>query len=93
LLIHVRLHAQKDGTSVNLADFLTPIISWVEDGVAPGEVEADTFSLTLQTIAFQQTVQPYDALAPVDSAPGSLNGHYDYIGSYSHHRRNSPGGA
>jgi Tannase and feruloyl esterase len=31
-----------DGTSVNLADFLTPIISWVEDGVAPGEVEADT---------------------------------------------------
>lgn len=36
-----------DGTSVNLADFLTPIISWVEDGVAPSEVEADTFSLTL----------------------------------------------
>jgi hypothetical protein len=31
-------------------------------------------------------VQPFDALAPVDLAPGSLNGHYDYIGSYSHHR-------
>jgi hypothetical protein len=68
---------------VNLADFLTPIISWVEDGVAPGEVEADTFSLTLRTITFQQTVQPYDALAPVHPAPGGLNGHYDYIGSYS----------
>jgi hypothetical protein len=38
-----------DGTGVNLADFLTPIISWVEDGVAPSEVEPDTFSLTLQT--------------------------------------------
>ncbi|HEY2668401.1 MAG TPA: tannase/feruloyl esterase family alpha/beta hydrolase, partial [Actinomycetota bacterium] len=75
-----------DGTSVNLADFLTPIISWVEDGVAPGQVEADTFSLSSQTVTFQQAVQPYDALAPVDPAPGSLNGHYDYIGTYGHVR-------
>jgi feruloyl esterase len=73
-----------DGTSVNLADFLTPIISWVEDGVAPGQVEADTFSLSSQTVTFPQAVQPYDALAPVDPAPGSLNGHYDYIGTYAH---------
>jgi len=61
--------------------------------VAPADVEADTFSLSLPTITFQQTVQPFDALAPVDPAPGSLNGHYDYIGSYSHHRGNSPGGS
>jgi Tannase and feruloyl esterase len=75
-----------DFTSVDLADLLTPIISWVEDGVAPGEVEADTFSLTQQVVTFEQTVQPYDALAPVDPAPGSLNGHYDYIGTYSAHK-------
>jgi hypothetical protein len=29
-----------------------------------------------------QTVLPHDALAPVKPAPGSLNGHYRYIGHY-----------
>jgi feruloyl esterase len=82
-----------DASTVNLADFLTPIISWVEDGIAPGDVPADTFSLTDQTVTFQQTVRPFDALTAVHPPPGSLNGHYDYIGTYSHprwHRRPPP---
>lgn len=44
-------------------------------------------------VTFQQTVQPYDALAPVDPAPGSLNGHYDFIGTHSHRRGKLPGGS
>jgi len=66
--------------SINLADFLTPLISWVRDGIGPGAVPADTY--TQGKITSQETVQPYDALAPVTPAAGSLNGRYDYIGSY-----------
>jgi feruloyl esterase len=68
--------------SVNLADFLTPLISWVQDRVAPGTVPADTYSPAQNAIILQQKVQPYDALVPVTPAKRSLNGHYDYIGTY-----------
>ena len=71
--------AAPDG-SINLADFLTPLISWVQDGIGPGAVPADTY--TQGKITSQETVQPYDALEPVTPAAGSLNGRYDYIGSY-----------
>ncbi len=66
--------------SINLADFLTPLFSWVQDGIGPGAVPADTY--TQGNVTSQETVQPYDALAPITPAAGSLNGHYDYIGSY-----------
>lgn len=71
--------AAPDG-SFNLADFLSPLISWVQHGVGPGAVPADTYANG--TITATETVRPYDALAPVTPAPGSLNGRYDYIGSY-----------
>jgi pimeloyl-ACP methyl ester carboxylesterase len=67
--------------SVNFAEFLGPLISWVQDGNAPGAVPADTYSADGNLIG-AQTVYPYDALARVTPAPGSLNAHYDYIGSY-----------
>jgi hypothetical protein len=68
--------------SINLADFLTPLISWVQHGTAPGTIRADTLSLPDGTITLYQKVRPYDALAPVRPAPGSLNGHYRYLGIY-----------
>jgi len=67
---------------VNLADFLTPLISWVQHGIPPGTVEADTLSLPEGTITLHQQVRPYNALAPVTPASGSLNGHYHYLGTY-----------
>lgn len=70
------------GGSVNLADFLTPLISWVQDGIAPGTIPADTYSLIQKKITRYQKVRPYNALAPVTPAPGSLNGDYRYIGTY-----------
>jgi feruloyl esterase len=71
-----------DGSSINLADFLTPLISWVQRGIPPGTIEADTRSLTTFEIMLRQKVRPYNALARVTPAPGSLNGHYHYLGSY-----------
>jgi hypothetical protein len=72
--------AAPDG-SINYADFLTPLITWVQDSAGPGAVPADTYSPAGQ-VTSQETVSPYDALAPVTPAEGSLNGHYDYIGTY-----------
>ena len=68
--------------SINLADFLAPLISWVQHGTAPGTIEANTLSLTTGKITLRQQVRPYDALAPVAPTPGSLNGHYHYLGTY-----------
>jgi len=68
--------------SINLADFLGPLIAWVQHGTAPGTIQANTFSLTTNGITLRQKVRPYNALAPVTPAPGSLNGHYHYLGTY-----------
>jgi feruloyl esterase len=70
------------GGEVNLADFLTPLISWVQDGTAPAAIQADTWDPAAGKITLSETVRPDDALAPVTPAKGSLNGHYHYIGSY-----------
>ncbi len=67
--------------SINLADFLTPVMSWVEHGTAPRGVPAEVLT-PAGAITMAQTLHPVDALARVRPAPGSLNGHYDYIGSY-----------
>jgi pimeloyl-ACP methyl ester carboxylesterase len=71
-----------DNVDVNIADFLTPLVAWVQDGVAPGTVPADTYNTATKTITAQQSVRPDNALAPVRTARGSLNGYYRYIGSY-----------
>ena len=71
-----------DLSSVNLADFLGPLISWVQHGTAPGTIEADTLALPNGPITLRQKVRPYNALAPITPAPGSLNGHYHYLGTY-----------
>ena len=77
-----------DRSSINLADFLTPLISWVQHGTPPGTITADTLSLTTSKITLRQKVQPYNALAPITPAPHSLNGHYHYLGTYHQQRPN-----
>jgi hypothetical protein len=71
-----------DFSSFNLADFLTPLMWWVQRGVAPGTIPANTLSLTTFKITLRQKVRPYNALAPVTPARGSLNAHYRYLGTY-----------
>jgi feruloyl esterase len=71
-----------DPTTMNMVNFLTKLIGWVQTGTAPGTVSANTWSRTENKIVQHQTVQPYNALAPVTPVHGSLNGHYDYIGRY-----------
>jgi hypothetical protein len=68
--------------SINLADFLTPLIAWVQHGTPPGTIQANTLSLPDGTITLYQKVQPDNALAPITPAPDSLNGHYRYLGTY-----------
>jgi Tannase and feruloyl esterase len=71
-----------DYTTANLADFLGALIGWVQHGTPPDALPADTVVIASNKIIQYQTIRPYDALAPVTPAKGSLNGHYDYIGSY-----------
>lgn len=77
------MHCLSNGpTSVVLADFLSPLISWVEQGVAPGPVEAPIVGAAGGGSYLPQTVQPFDALAPVHAPADGLNSGYDYIGRY-----------
>jgi Tannase and feruloyl esterase len=72
-----------DFSSVNLAGFLSALIAWVQHGTPPATIQANTASTTPPfPILLRQTVRPYNALAPVTPAPGSLNGHYHYLGTY-----------
>lgn len=72
-----------DGKSIDIADFLTPLISWVQHGTPPGTIEADTTSTASPyPILLRQKVRPYNALVPITPAPGSLNGYYHYLGTY-----------
>ena len=71
-----------DGKTVNLAGFLGKLIGWVQRGTAPGAVQADTYSIPRKKVIQHLTVRPYNALAPVHPARGSLNAHYHYIGRY-----------
>jgi hypothetical protein len=70
-------------TELALAELLTPLMDWVERGVPPGAEPAPIITRSEPPqLLVDQTVGPYDALAAVEPAPGSLNGHYDYIGHY-----------
>jgi feruloyl esterase len=76
------MHCLYNGSAVVGADFLSPLISWVEQGVAPGSVDAPIVGITGDQSYLPQTVLPFDALAPVPTPAGGLNSGYDYIGRY-----------
>jgi Tannase and feruloyl esterase len=75
-----------DPTQIALPELLTPLMDWVQRGIAPGAVPAPILSLSDYSTVVDQTVTPYDALAPVRSAPGSLNGRYVYLGADPNNR-------
>jgi feruloyl esterase len=60
-------------TELALPELLTPLMTWVQQGRAPGAEKAPIISLTDGSTLVHQSVSPYDALAPVHPAPSSLN--------------------
>jgi feruloyl esterase len=70
-------------TELAAPELLTPLMDWVETGTAPGELYVPRFTATdPPEFLDDQVVQPFDALAPVRPAPGSLNAGYRYVGHY-----------
>jgi hypothetical protein len=67
---------------VGFVEFLTPLMDWVERGVAPGPLDAPTLSAADFSLVRDLTIAPVDALRPVHAAPGGLNANYDYVGGY-----------
>ena len=64
----------REVTEIAVPELLTPLMEWVESGVAPGEIGVPTVTATPEPeLVRYLTVQPHDALAPVRAAPGSLN--------------------
>jgi hypothetical protein len=75
-------HCLGGGDPAVTANFLTPLINWVENGQAPGAL---TFPVTAQTTGStitSLTVPPLDAAAPAPRNSG-LNSNYHYIGTES----------
>ena len=72
-------HCLGGGDPAVTADFLTPLVNWVEKGQAPGAL---TFPVTAQTTGSKitsLTVTPLDAATPAPRNDG-LNSNYHYIG-------------
>ncbi|MBU2666433.1 tannase/feruloyl esterase family alpha/beta hydrolase [Actinoplanes bogorensis] len=68
-------------SEIGVPEFLQPLMDWVERGTAPGVVNVPTVDAKFQVIR-DLDVEPFDALAPVRPAPGSLNAGYHYVGGY-----------
>lgn len=72
-------HCLKGGDPSVTADFLTPLINWVEDGQAPSSL---TLAVTGQSTGYKitsLTVAPFNALAPAPKNNG-LNSNYKIYG-------------
>jgi hypothetical protein len=59
------------------ADFLTPLINWVEQGDPPGAIALPVVNQTMGTKMTSLTVHPFDALTPAPHNHG-LNSDYHY---------------
>jgi feruloyl esterase len=70
-------------TRYDVADFLDPLIDWVQHGTAPGTLDAPDISLDGSGPEVDHSVHPVDALKPAPAAPGSLNAGYHYVGAVS----------
>ncbi|WP_157408515.1 tannase/feruloyl esterase family alpha/beta hydrolase [Actinoplanes sp. N902-109] len=69
-------------SEVGVPEFLQPLMDWVEHGTAPGTVDVPTVDAAFTDVLRDLDVEPFDALAPVHAAPGSLNAGYHYVGHY-----------
>jgi hypothetical protein len=71
-------------TRYNEADFLDPLIGWVQHGIAPGTIDAPDSTLDGSGPAeIDHTLHPVDALKPAPAARGSFNANYHYVGAVS----------
>ncbi|MFB9235578.1 tannase/feruloyl esterase family alpha/beta hydrolase [Plantactinospora siamensis] len=69
-------------SEIGVPELLQPLMDWVERGTAPGVINVPTVNGDLTEVIRDLDVAPFDALAPVDAAPGSLNANYHYLGRY-----------
>jgi hypothetical protein len=60
-------------SEIGVPEFLQPLMDWVESGTAPGLIGVPTVNATGTELIRYLEVEPFDALAPVHAAPGSLN--------------------
>lgn len=74
--------ADDSPSEIGVPELLTPLMDWVERGIAPGAINVPTVNGDLTEVIRDLDVAPFDALAPVEAAPGSLNANYHYVGSY-----------
>jgi hypothetical protein len=75
-------HCLGGGAPQVTADLLDPLISWVEDGAAPG---AQTFPLTSPTATLASiTATPLNPLTPVHASSAALNLSYHWVGQLLH---------
>lgn len=75
-------HCLGGGAPQVTADLLDPLISWVEDGAAPG---AQTFPLTSPTATLTSiTATPLNPLTPVHASGAALNLSYHWVGQLLH---------
>jgi pimeloyl-ACP methyl ester carboxylesterase len=72
-------HCLGGGDPAVTADFLTPLINWVEKGQAPGALTFPVIAQTTGPKITSLTVPPFDAAAPAPRNNG-LNSNYRYIG-------------
>ncbi len=71
---------------IGVPEFLQPLMDWVQNGVAPAAIAVPTYNGAFTELIREVDVAPFDALAPVHAAPGSLNVGYHYVGHYSQPR-------
>ncbi|GAA2501340.1 tannase/feruloyl esterase family alpha/beta hydrolase [Winogradskya humida] len=69
-------------SEVAVPEFLQPLMDWVEQGTAPETINVPTLNSDYTDLIRDVDVEPFDALAPVHAAPGSLNAGYHYVGHY-----------
>jgi hypothetical protein len=74
------------------ANFLTPLIDWVEHGTPPGTLSFSLASTKASqngtTSGESMTVAPLDPVTPLPSGSNGLNANYDWVGSFG---SNEPG--
>jgi hypothetical protein len=76
-------HCLASGYVTVSADFLTPMINWVQYGAAPGSLTFPVTSSVASPAPASITELPFNPLIPVSSS--GLNSGYHYIGKISPH--------
>ncbi|MFI2207412.1 tannase/feruloyl esterase family alpha/beta hydrolase [Streptomyces sp. NPDC020192] len=74
--------ADTSPSEIGVPEFLQPLMDWVEKGTAPGVINVPTLSGDYTDVIRDLDVAPFDALAPIKTAPDSLNANYHYVGRY-----------